>query len=208
MAEKLNIVIPKEGEFGPAKLPFGVVTGEGVDNYDEDGKEYTVTIALGKKEAKWLKKEILEFWEENKPSSFTGDKPTNWDNIVRENEDGELRVYVKTQTHFGDKPNVIKMIDGKRNPLDPAEFGQFGGDTTGRVSVIVGIYTNGKGAKMKAGISMYLAGVKLLSFSPLGSSGLEGFGEEEGEELAGHDFGAEKSEKKDKKKKKKKKSKK
>ena len=58
---KLTVVVPSEENFAPAEIPFGVVSGEGVDNYEGDDKEYTVSILLGKKENKDFRKTVMEF---------------------------------------------------------------------------------------------------------------------------------------------------
>jgi len=196
--EKLTVVVPNEDDFKPAPIPFGVVSGPGVDNYDGDGKEYSVTIVLDKKMEKAYRKEVLAFWEENKPS-WAGDEPANWKNIVR---DG--KVYAKTQTEFDGKHNEVPIVNHEGTKLDPEEFGSIGDGSMGRLAITLSIYTQGK---KKAGVSTFLSAVKLTKFVPYsGGGGANAFGQEDGDvDAAGGFKGEKKDKKKDKKKNKKKK---
>ena len=206
---KVSLVIPREGDFEPSAIPFGCVTGEGVPNYDEDGFEYSASIILSKKAKKDVLETVMNHWEKNKPEG-AGDEPDNFDNIVRETEDGENILYSKTQTHFGSKENKVTIVNHLQEKLDPEEFGNIGAGSEGRLAVKMGIYTQGKGSKMKAGISMYLSAVKLTKFVPYeGSDGASAFGEgDSGDVDSKHGFKSEtKAEKKPKKNKKKKKKK-
>ncbi len=205
MSDKKTIVVPAD-EFAPANMPFGVVTGAGVPDYDNQkskgkrgGFEYSVSVVLGKKEVKALEEEVLEFWEENKPKKG-GDEPDNFDNLTRE-KDGVVKAYFKTKVDFDGKANIVPIVDGKRNPLDPEKFGSFGGETLGRVAAQLAIY----GDDEDSGVSMYLSAVKLVEFEAYNAEGgAEAFGAgDEGEALAEHGF--DESEKKPKKKKKSKK---
>ena len=200
MAEKLLIVVP-HADFSVATLPFGIITGEGVDNYEGTEKQYTASVILGKKEAKHLKKEVLAFWEANKGKTKASE-PANFDNVVRTDDNGVMKAYFKSKTHFGDKQNVIAVVDAKRNPLSVEEYGMFGGDSTGRIAVNLGIYTGGKSNTPK-GVSMFLSAVQLSTYEKLTSgSGAKAFGEEDGEAIAEHGFKDDKKKKKGKKKKK------
>lgn len=198
--EKETLVIPNENDFDPAEIPFGVVTGEGLDNYDEDGKEYSVSIILGKKERKDVLGSVMDYWKTHKPEG-SGKEPDNFDNIVREGEDGDYILYSKTQTEFKGKPNVVTIVNHEGVKLDPEEFGSIGKGSVGRVAVKMGVYTQGKGKKMKCGVSLYLAAVKLTNFVAYeGGDASAAFGEgDKGNVKAASDF---KKEKKNKKKKK------
>lgn len=204
MSEKITVVVPNEDQFKPAPIPFAVVTGEGVDDFDGVDKEYTASIVLNKKQAKFFRDEVMEFWEENKPKSAK-DEPANWKNIVREGKDdyeGSFMLYAKTKTHFGDKANVVTIVNHEGTKLDPEEFGLIGKGSEGRLAVTLSIYSQGKGKNMKAGVSIFLSAIKLTKFSGFESNGAaNAFGKEDGEVDAAGGF---KSEKKDKKKKKKK----
>ncbi len=185
-------------EFPTANLPFGVVSGEGVDNYGKDGKEYTVAIALGKEEANAFKKTVIDFWNANKDGN-KNDKPDNFDTMVKK-KDGTYRLYVKSKTQFesGD-PIVIQLFDAHKSPLDPEKFGKFGGATEGRVAVGLGIYSSGGKPK---GVSRYIKAIQITEFAQGGSDSSSLFGEEEGSDLSGAaDFKAEPKKKKKKKKK-------
>ena len=196
MGDKKVIVVPST-EFPAANIPFGIVTGEGVDNYDGDAKQYTISIIHTKKSAKAMKEAVLEFWNENKASG-AGDEPNNFKNMVKEKDDGTLISYFKTTTSFGEgKPNVIAMIDAKRNPLDTEKYGMIGGSSTGRVAIDLKVYQPGK---KSSGVSLFLKSVQLVSFEKLSSGGTDAFGEEDGDALSDTGFETEKPKKKKKKK--------
>lgn len=197
-ADKLNLVIPDPEQFEAARLPFGVISGEGVDDYDEVGKEYTVSMVLGKREEEWLREEIMDFWEEYKPSG-AGDEPANWDNLTRTNDEGETRAYFKTKTEFDGRHNKIGLVDGQLNKLDPETYGSFGGDTEGRISATIMTYSK----KKKHGISMHLSGVQLEAYEELsGGDGTSGFSAEGNAITDDNGFKGEKKKKKKGKKKK------
>ncbi len=208
--EKVTLVIPNEEDFDPAEIPFGCVTGEGVDNYDEDGKEYSASVLLDKKQRKDILDTVMKYWKKHKPEGG-GKEPDNFDNIVRDGDDGGFILYSKTQTEFiSDKgvatANKVTIVNHEGTKLDPEEFGNIGKGSEGRLAVKMGIYTQGKGKKMKAGISLYLSAVKLTKFVAYeGSDGSSAFGTDDKGEVSGAgDFKAEKKAKKEKKGKKKK----
>lgn len=167
--DKISMVIPNEELFGPAPIPFGVVSGEGVDNYNEDGKEYTVSIILTKKQAKHVKDQVLEFWENNKPSG-AGDEPSNIEGIVRKGKDdyeGSYIMYAKTQADFEGKAQHIPMVNQSGDKIDTEEYGLIGKGSEGRIAATLRIYAKGK----KVGVSVFLTAVKLTKYAPLESSG-------------------------------------
>ena len=195
-SERKTIVVPSS-DLPAGNIPFAIVTGEGVDDYDKTAKQYTASIIHTKKSAKAMKEAVLEFWEENKAKG-AGDKPNNFDNMVRTKDDGTLISYFKTTTSFGDgKPNVIAMVDAKRNPLDPAVYGMFGGSSTGRIAIDMKVYQEGKPS---SGVSLFLKSVQLVTFEKLSSGGTDEFGDEEGEALGETGFESEAPKKKKKKK--------
>ena len=200
--DKVTLVVPNEEKFNPAPIPFGVVTGEGVHNYNEDGYEYSVSIILDKKQAKDVREEVMNFWDEHKPSG-AGDEPANIKGIVREGKDdyeGSFIMYAKTQTNFGEgKPNIIPIVNHEGTKLDPAEFGLIGKGSEGRLAVNLAIYVQGK----KKGVSVFLSAVKLTKFEKYEpSGGASAFGSNDEGEVSGE--GGFKSEKKKDKKEKKK----
>ena len=214
MSEKLTLVIPNEEDFKPVSIPFAVVTGDGVPDYDNmkskgkrGGMEYSASIILDKKMAKALQNEILDFWKDNKPKEG-GKKPANFKNIVREGKDdykGDFIVYAKTQTEFNGVGNIVPIVNHEGTKLDTAEFGLIGGKSKGRLAVTLSVY----GDDEDAGCSLFLSAVKLTHFEKLeakGGASAFGGGDEGDVEGAGGFKGEgkkDKSEKKDKKKKKK-----
>jgi hypothetical protein len=201
--DRLVVVVPNEEKFKPAPIPFGVISGDGVDNYEGDDKEYTVSLLLSKKENDDFRDTVMEFWDEFKPNG-AGDKPDNWKNLTRkdkENDKGFI-LYAKTRTHFGDKPNVIDIRNHEGSKLDPEEYGSIGKGSEGRIAVTLIPYAR----KRDFGVSVFLSAVKLTKFVKFESSGGgAAFGAEAGD-VEADGFKPEKkdkSKKKDKKKKKK-----
>ena len=166
------LVIPATG-FPATNLPFGVVGGQGVAPYKNKGEnEFVTAVRLGKKEAEHLKGEILDWWGKNK----TKKAPKEPDNLksMFKKKDGEIIVYFKSKIKFdnGNK-NTIKLIDGAKNDLDPEEFGSFGGETTGRVKIKLGLVSEDDDM-----FSKYLNVVQLSTFEAGGGANTEGFGDD------------------------------
>ena len=182
-AVKTQVIVPS-ADHSATNLPFGVVSGEGVDNYSKDGKEYSVTIVLSKKVAKELQASVLEFWEANRGDAPK--EPDNFKSLIKKNKAGETVVYVKSATRFPSGDTVeIALVDGKKNPLDPEQYGKFGGDSQGRVNVGLAIYPAEGTPK---GVSRYIQAVQLTKFEKGGSNKTSGFGTEEGESITEHGF--------------------
>jgi len=213
--DKVTIVVPNEAEFGPAEIPFGVVTGDGVPDYDNQksngrrgGMNYAVTLILSKKENKFFRKQIMEFWEDNKPKHGE-DEPANFAKMTRKDKDNKKQVllFAKTQTKFETEDgeiikNKVGIINHKGDKLDPETHGNIGKGSKGRLALTLAVY----GDDEDAGVSVYLSGVKLTDFVAFeASGGTAAFGEEEGNVSADHDFSKEKDHGKSKKKKKSKK---
>jgi len=203
-AEKLLVVVPEEERFEPADLPFGVVTGEGVPDYDNmkskgkrGGLQYSASVLLTKEENKAFRKTVMDYWEDNKPKT-ADDKPANWKTITRKGEDSDFILYSKTRTNFGEgKPNVIPIVNHEGVKLDPETYGGFGKGSKGRLAVTLSVY----GDDEDAGVSVFLTAVKLTEFSELSSNdGAAAFGSGDKGSVSGE--GGFKSEKKDKKNKK------
>jgi len=182
-AIRTQVIVPG-ADHKPTNLPFGIVSGEGVDNYSKDGKEYSVTIVLSKKVAKELEAAVLEFWEENRADGPK--EPDNFKSLIKKNKAGETVVYVKSATTYPSGDTVdIALVDSKKNPLDPDKYGKFGGDSQGRVNVGLSIYP---AAGTPKGVSRYIQAVQLTKFEKGGSNKTSGFGTEEEESIAGHGF--------------------
>lgn len=224
--DKVTIVVPNEDEFGPAEIPFGVVSGTGVPDFDHQkskgkrgGMDYSVTLVLNKKMDKAFRQEVLDYWEANKPKEG-GKEPANFENLTRKdkNEKGQFLLYAKSKTTFEieDKKsgkvnvveNVIPIVNHEGTKLDPEEFGNIGKGSEGRTAVTLAIY----GDDEDAGVSVYLSAVKLTKFvAHVGGNAAAAFGAEDGEVSGEGGFKKEKKkssddEEKPKKKKKKKKS--
>jgi hypothetical protein len=207
MSERKLIIVPSEDDFKPAPIPFAVVTGDGVPDYDHmkskgkrGGMQYSASVLLTKKERQSVIDEILEFWEENKPKK-AGDEPANFKNIVRKDKEGDGYImYAKSKTEFDGSPNVIPVVNHEGTKLDPAEYGKMGKGTKGRLAITLAVY----GDDEDAGVSTYISAIKVTKFAPLVSgNAAAAFGKEDGEVDGAGGFKAEKAEKKDKKKKKK-----
>ncbi len=217
---KLQVVIPNEDKFDPAPLPFVAVYGKGVPDYDHkmsNGKrgemQFTASVLLTKKEAKFFRQEVLEFWEDNKPKGAS-DEPKNWKNIVRDAKDStdgrDYIVYAKSKTEFDGEPNTsIAIVNGDGDKLDPEQFGTAGKGSVGRILVTLATYGTGS----DAGVSVYISAVKYIHHvPPSGGDAAAAFGKKEGGDIKGNggfksekkkDSDSEKPKKKKKKKKKK-----
>ena len=199
MAEKKLVIVPSM-EHKAAPIPFAVVSGDGVPNHDEDGFIYLATVGLSKKQAKELRGEVLEFWEDHKPKAAK-EKPANWDGITYKTDDGDIQATFRTQVSFGEKKNKISIVDGQQNKLDPDVFGSIGAGSTGRIVVGMKMYKS----KNKYGVSLFLEAIRLVTFSAyVGTDATAAFGDEdEGDALSDTPSKAEKKAKKKKKKSKK-----
>lgn len=158
--ERLTLVTEKD------VILFAAITGKGVDNYDKDGFIYKAAIQVSKDEKKRIKKVILDFYTANK-SKTAPEHPANWDNIIYETKEGETAFSAATQTEFDGEKAIVGLYDGRRNPLDPKQYGSIGKGSVGRLSVNLKIYTSGK----KEGVSLFLNAVSLSSFVPYSGGG-------------------------------------
>jgi len=204
-SNKLTVVVPNEDDFKPAEIPFAVVSGEGVPDYDKvksKGKrgenQFTATIILNKKEKKDFLETVMDYWEDNKPRDGE-DEPANYDNIVREDKEDSSKflLYAKSKTEFNGNPNKIAIVNHEGTKLDPEEFGKIGKGSEGRLAVTLPVY----GDDEDAGVSVFLSAVKLTKFvAYVGGDASAAFGSEDGEVEGEGGFKSEK--KKDKKRKK------
>lgn len=208
--DRVTVVVPNENDFKPANILFGVVSGDGVPDYNHvksGGKrgemQYSVTLQLGKKEAKDFKEAVLSYWEDHAPKD-AGEEPINFGNILRKDkeDEGMFLLYAKSKTQFDGKANIIPIVNHEGTKLDPAEYGSIGKGSKGRLAVTFSIYEGDD----DYGVSVYLSAVKLTKFVAYeGSGGASAFGAEDGEVDGAGGFKSEKSEKKKDKKDKKKK---
>ena len=200
MSERKTLIVPSL-DLPPAHINFGVVTGDGVPDYENrkgrgDGMEYVMTIKVDKATKKQIQEEFLEYWEDNK-SKKAPKKPDNFDGLFWENEDGDTLFSARTKTEFNGKPKTIQITDAKNNKLDPEVFGSIGDGSTGRIVTNLSIYNEGSDDE---GIGYYLEAVRLITFSPYTGGSIE-IDEEEGDALGGGGAPAEKKKGKKKKKK-------
>lgn len=143
------------------------ITGEGVDNYNKDGKEYSGSIILDKETGDKLKATMLAFWVEHRPASHKANaEPDNLlirDEMIK-NEDGSktstgkvvFTARTKTTWPSGDKVKIT--LKGKKNNEISIGNKQIGNGSVGRIAADISIYINGR----KAGISLFLKGIQLL----------------------------------------------
>jgi len=150
------------------ELMYVNIAGDGAINYDGDGREYKATVKLPKKDGKKFEKEIIKFFNENKPSNYTKDEPVN--KIHRVHEDGDWLFNFKTNAVF-EKDGVEKKAEirtfnskGERKPLPDGLF--IGNGSRGLIKGSMSVYTNGKGKSLKAGVSLWLNGIQLSKFVP------------------------------------------
>lgn len=143
--------------------PIGtLVYGNIVEPIERFNKEtYTVVYKFeSENEAHKFLGKIKKFWTDEGKKGV----PPELNTMLKEDENGDaVLMYVQTPvvTTKG-KPIKVTLVDSALAPLDSAEYGIFGGDTQGKVSIRLVIYEY----KGKVGISRYLTGVKLLSFEP------------------------------------------
>lgn len=197
--EKTKIETPK------GELVYVNVTGQGKLDYDGKFYEYTAGVKLGKKDAKKLYDEICEYFEENKPSWFKGDEPSN--KIKRKQDDGEFLFQFKTKKSFEDeKGNVrdttIHIVNAKNKEVKLPEGEGIGNGSFGRINGTMSIHSDKK--KGTAGVSLWLSGVKILKYVKYVADA--GFSEDDDgdfEDFGGADGDFPTEEKKPKKKKKK-----
>ena len=182
------VVVPNEDKFAPCSIPFGVLGGEGILDKKKKKNVFTVIAVLDEDMNKDFRKTVLKFWENNKPKKG-GKKPANWKNITREDDDGNYRIYPKSLTEFDGKPsNGIAIVNHEGTKLDPAEFGNLGEGTKGRVAVLLMIYGENESDADEIGVSIILSAVKLTRFVPYRGGGAAAFGSEEGDVEAGDGF--------------------
>jgi hypothetical protein len=167
-----NITTPN----GALKHMF--ITGEGKLNYDGDGHVYSGCVEVSKEDAKAYDKKITKFFNEHKPANYAGDKPDN--KIIKKQEDGTYLLSFKCPlVNSKGVANHVKILDGKKVERPLPEGVNIGNGSLGCISGSMFVYTKGKGAKVKAGVSFLLNNVQILKFIPYVHD--DGFKEQEGE---------------------------
>jgi len=202
---KATIATPK------GELMYVQITGSGKLDYDGKFYEYVASVKLDKKNTKMLYDEICGFFNEHKPTWFSGDEPSN--KVLRKHEDGDFLFQFKTKTEFtndkGDtKPLKVGIINPKLKAVILPEDEAIGNGSLGRISGVMTIHSDKRAGT--AGVSLWLRNVQLLKYIKYVAD--TGFDEEDDAEFDGFDNveeveGANDFRKKSKKDKKKKKSK-
>ncbi|MBW2998166.1 hypothetical protein KY321_01385, partial [Candidatus Woesearchaeota archaeon] len=102
------------------KLMYATVTGQGKPKYKAKGKfEYQSSIIVTKKQGKVILKDILDYFNDNKPKNYKGE-PANIKNIMRkiEGDKDNVMFTFKTLTEFKDK-------ESKKGKMKQVEIGVF-----------------------------------------------------------------------------------
>lgn len=150
-------------------LQYVQVTGQGKLDYDGKYYEYVAGVKLPKAEAKTMYAEICEFFEENKPSWFTGDEPSN--KIKRKQEDGDFLFQFKTKAEFegeddDGQPTLRKthigIINSKNKEVNLPDGEGIGNDSIGRIKGSMTIHSDKKMGT--AGVSLWLNNVQILKY--------------------------------------------
>ena len=159
-------------------LEWVTIDGEGKENLS--GKmQYVANLVLNpsKPEDEAFLDSINEFWEQNKPKTFTrnpksngiyphkaltSDTDENGKAIYR--EDGRVSVAFKTSTTWSNgDPKVIKTYNAKGKEASLGGI-KIGNGSIGRIGGAMAIYTNStkQGAIVDAGVTLYLNSIQLI----------------------------------------------
>ena len=157
--EKTKIITPV------GELMYVNVRGQGKLDYDGKFYEYTASIKLDKKDAKKLYAEICEYFEENKPTWFKGNEPTN--KIKRKQDDGDFLFSFKTKTSFEDKQGNLKtvkvgIVNSKNRYVELPEDEAIGNGSVGRIAGTMTIHSDKRANR--AGVSLWLSHIQLLKY--------------------------------------------
>ena len=145
--DKKRVITPK------GELLWVNIAGQGKENFDGDGMEYTATIVLTEEEADEFQDIVDEFYEKS-----GGREETTPNKIIREDEDGRPVVSFKTQTEFDGKQTHIKVVDGRNKEVHLPEDIGIGNGSIGKISGTLSYYSR----KTTDGVSLFLNSVKLL----------------------------------------------
>lgn len=146
-------------------MPIGWANVEGIgkDNYNKNGKIYTVTVYAveGSPEDKALKDQITTYWEENKPNRKAKPQSLGFKPEMVEGEPTRRTAFTfKTNTTFKDGGMVkIDILDykGRKAPLLGKRIGN---ESTAVVHGTLGMYSQGAESN---GVSLYLKAIQLVT---------------------------------------------
>ena len=163
MDEKLRVTTPK------GELRYVQVRGEGKLDFNGKFREYTASICLPKKEAKAFKKELMDFFIENKPSSFKSDEPSN--KLGKPQDDGTVMFTFRTRVIIPkqdgeDETSHIYIKNGKREEVELPDGLGVGNGSIGRIAGVASVYEQGTGKNKESGVSLWLKGIQLMKFVP------------------------------------------
>ncbi len=167
-SELVNVVTP------PGDLYYVNISGQGKENYNEDGFEYVASIRLEGEKAKKLIAEIDEVAKQMPKDHYL--KSTGYKELVKD-KDGNLRsptkrkpktedekgtgIYefqFKTNTTFADgKPKKITVRNGKNQKVDLGET-RVGNESYGAISGKM----KGTSYKDEFSVSLYLNAIQLI----------------------------------------------
>lgn len=188
MGEKVKLVSPV------GSLQYVHISGQGKQNYNEDGYEYVATIYLDKSkpEVKAFMEQIDEIrsgcpkdktmqaegyktvYADEEGKLFVETDNKKFDKELHK-ETGLISVQYKTKTTFTDgKTKKIAVYNAKGKKVELGER-RIGNGTTGALSGASEVYVNGK----KTGVSIYLSSVQVVKFVEYVDDG--GFAEQEGD---------------------------
>jgi len=146
--QKQNIVTPK------GELSWVTIAGQGKENFDGDGFEYTATITLSEDEADKLEDEIEDYYQKS------GGRAESVPNkIFREDADGNPTITFKTQVVFENgKQSKVKTVDGHNKEFELPEEVGIGNGSIGKLSGTLSYFTR----KSSDGVSFFLNSIKIL----------------------------------------------
>lgn len=175
--EKVLKGVTPRGEF-----QWVFITGEGQDNYNEDGKEYKASIVFEGKNADLMEKWITNYWEEvATEADVQGSLGPHIGVLVKEpgenestekfiaaskltdkhKKSGRVSYTFKTKTTWPDgKPVKIGVFNSKREMIKFPEGTSIGNGSEGHLQVFIRRGTRGRVQYL----SMYLVSLQLLKF--------------------------------------------
>jgi len=148
-SEKKNVVTPK------GELQWVVVNGQGKENYDGDGYEYTASIILTEEEADEFQDMVDDYYAEQ-----GGQEETCPTKIIREDKEGNLLVTFKTQAEFEGRPVKVKIVDAYNKPVHLPDDVGIGNGSIGKISGTLSYFKR----KKNDGVSLFLKSIKINKF--------------------------------------------
>lgn len=160
------------------ELEYVMITGEGKEDLQGNLK-YQASVVLEGEKAEQAEKEIMAFWEANRPQNIkepkstglyphtvpTGETDEDGDKVYEET--GKTRLQFKTGTTFKDgNPKIVKVFNAKGAEVALGDK-KIGNGSRGLLLGNLAIYRvipKGKQKPVEAGVTIYLEGVQLTKF--------------------------------------------